>query len=203
MTHVAGATAVAALPLDLLGRAGERWILRQRALHRPEARPLGRGERRGMAPFFPEATLDRARVVRTGSLARPRMDQEIAALCLEFARMRGITYADTVVVVDRAAAARLPLPLLFHELVHVVQYRLLGTREFARRYLGGWVEAGFRYGSIPLERTAYALQARFVAGTLAGPVEERVRRDLGALREGGVPAPERERPGDHAPGGPR
>lgn len=168
------------LPLDLLGRAGERWILRQRALHRPEARPLGRDERRGLTPFFREATLERARVVRTGSLARPSIDQEIAALFLEVVRMRGITYVDTVVVLDRASADRIPLPLLFHELVHVVQYGLLGTREFARRYLGGWVEAGFRYGSIPLERTAYGLQTRFLAGTLAGPVEERVRRDLGS-----------------------
>ncbi|HSR41616.1 MAG TPA: nuclear transport factor 2 family protein, partial [Longimicrobiales bacterium] len=103
MTRVAGATAGAALPLDLLGRVGERWILRQRALHRSEARPLGRGERRAMAPFFREATLHRARVVRTGSVARPRIDQEIAALGLELARMRGITYVDTVVVLDRAA----------------------------------------------------------------------------------------------------
>src|SRR6266576_6182962 len=60
--------------------------------------------------------------------------------------------------------------LLFHEFVHVLQYRLLGVQEFARRYVDGWLAGkGFldrpdlRYVSIPLERQAYDLQARFAA----------------------------------------
>ena len=41
---------------------------------------------------------------------------------------------------------------LFHELVHVVQYRKLGLSDFAARYVTGFVRGS--YERIPLEITA-------------------------------------------------
>ena len=50
--------------------------------------------------------------------------------------------------------------LLFHELVHAVQYAQLGATEFASRYVNGFIKGG-SYEKIPLEKNAYELEARF------------------------------------------
>ena len=56
--------------------------------------------------------------------------------------------------------------LVFHELVHVVQYEILGgVDEFSRQYVLGYATGGFEYATIPLEAVAYELQQRFEAGT--------------------------------------
>jgi len=66
-----------------------------------------------------------------------------------------ITFVDLVVYPER-----LDLDTLFHELVHVAQYRALGLERFARLYVEGFLRGG-SYEAIPLERQAYALGERF------------------------------------------
>jgi hypothetical protein len=66
--------------------------------------------------------------------------------------------------------------LLFHELVHVVQYEKLGVPEFARKYVMGFLRGG-SYKAIPLEMNAYELGARFAAApTKTFSVEAEVER---------------------------
>jgi hypothetical protein len=50
---------------------------------------------------------------------------------------------------------------MFHELVHAVQYEILGLDEFSRHYVRGIVEGDFDYYRIPLEVMAYDLDRRF------------------------------------------
>ena len=66
-----------------------------------------------------------------------------------------ITLVDVV-----ASPEDIDVDTLFHELVHVVQFRVLGLREFARLYVRGFFK-GSGYDGIPLERQAYALGERF------------------------------------------
>src|SRR5205085_5011574 len=49
---------------------------------------------------------------------------------------------------------------LFHELVHVEQYRQLGIPRFSELYVGGFLNGG-SYEAIPLEVNAYTLGGRF------------------------------------------
>ena len=51
---------------------------------------------------------------------------------------RAITFDDVVVFHDP-----LTPQLIFHEMVHVVQYRLLGIDEFARLYVRGYLHGGY------------------------------------------------------------
>jgi hypothetical protein len=72
--------------------------------------------------------------------------------------------------------------LLFHELVHVEQYRQLGIPQFSDLYVRGFLTGG-GYDGIPLERNAYALGARFEANpqlrfSVSDDVAECVRQDL-------------------------
>ena len=78
--------------------------------------------------------------------------------------------------------------LMHHELVHVVQYRLLGVDRFTQLYVDGWMagRARFldnpaeRYANILLEHIAFILQNRYAeAPTAAFSVEQVVRSLLG------------------------
>jgi len=141
------------------------YIEQQRQTYRGRAVPLDGHRRSAMQPFFPASTLDSVRVVVLAGerVSNPPFYGEILKMGFEagslpdFADMAAITYVDTVVshepFTDR---------LLFHELVHVVQYEKLGLAEFAAKYVRGFLNGG-SYEAIPLEMNAYELDAQFAA----------------------------------------
>ncbi|MGE0556506.1 MAG: hypothetical protein AB7R55_24030 [Gemmatimonadales bacterium] len=102
---------------------------------------------------------------RLARLAQDELDAALPELILRLGRFAAITLIDTVLVGPSigATGARWH-ELLFHELVHVAQFRALGTDGFAREYLRGWLAGGRRYERIPLEIEAYTLARRFAAG---------------------------------------
>ena len=69
--------------------------------------------------------------------------------------MTAITFSDVVVSHEPFSNG-----LLFHELVHVGQYRQLGIPRFSELYVRGFLNGG-SYEAIPLEVTAYTLGGRF------------------------------------------
>ena len=69
--------------------------------------------------------------------------------------MGAITFSDVVVSDEPFRNG-----LLFHELVHVEQYRQLGIPRFSELYVRGFLNGG-SYEAIPLEVNAYALEGRF------------------------------------------
>jgi hypothetical protein len=161
------------MPLPNLNATQVEWVVRevmayielQRQTLRCRATPLSRDQTATMQPFFPASTLDTATVIalameRVGNPpfygALVQMGFEPAALP-DFSHMAAITFVDTVVshepFTDR---------LLFHELVHIVQYQKLGLEQFANKYVTGFL-SGDSYDGIPLERNAYELDARFAA----------------------------------------
>jgi len=68
----------------------------------------------------------------------------------------GITYKDTYYITPNGINN---LRLHFHELVHVVQWEKLGAQNFITRYMSEIQNCG--YTDAPLEKMAYALDARF------------------------------------------
>ena len=93
--------------------------------------------------------------------------------------MSAITFVDTILLATTySMPADDQVPLLFHELVHVVQYTELGVDEFVKRYVRGWASNGFQYSAIPLEIQAYQLEARFRSGVAAFSVSDEVKRQL-------------------------
>ena len=164
---------------------GRVWVQAQRDHHRPCARPLAAAERAALEPFFEGHILDIARVGRVPIVENPGFYEELEArgvsVPLDFADSEGITFVDTVLISQEHHPQDPPqLPLLFHELVHAVQYSLLGRDTFVERYVRGWAEAGQDYSANPLERSADQLQERYKAEPRrAFSVEAEVRRHLG------------------------
>jgi hypothetical protein len=69
--------------------------------------------------------------------------------------MAAITFKDVVVSHEPFSNG-----LLFHELVHVEQYRQLGTKRFSELYVRGFLNGG-SYEAIPLEVNAYTLDRKY------------------------------------------
>lgn len=151
-------------------KRGAAWISAQRKPLRPSAAPVPSAWRWGFSTYFSPQTLDVTRLCLIPSLVNPPffadLERRGIRIPLGFTLMDGLTYVDTVAMVnkdwDRDPAAF--LTLMFHELVHVAQYRLHGLAGFMERYVVGWARHGFDYFAIPLEREAYDLQEPFAAG---------------------------------------
>jgi hypothetical protein len=75
----------------------------------------------------------------------------------DFALMEAVTLRDVV-----AFHGPITIGTLFHELVHVEQYRRLGVARFSELYARGFLNGGGYHG-IPLEMNAYELGVRFEA----------------------------------------
>jgi hypothetical protein len=139
------------------------YIEGQRHTYRGNASPLDQTQRAAMAPFFPESVLNSTRVVvlTDRRVNNPGFYGDLVTMGFElgslpdFRDMAAITFVDTIV-------SHVPIEnrLLFHELVHVVQYEKLGLAEFAAKYVNGFLTGG-SYEAIPLEKNAYELDARF------------------------------------------
>ncbi len=169
--------------LTYLIEKGRYWVQEQRNDHRPASRTLTEAEKVAFRPFFGEGILNISRVKRVPVIENPGFYSELRAMGipppLDFTTMEGITFIDTVLISDSEHPQHEPLAaLLFHELVHVVQYAWLGKDAFVERYVRGWAEGGQDYFAIPLERDAYQLQARYEAQPQQGfsVVAEVIRR---------------------------
>lgn len=159
----------------------EDFILKSRKKYGERALPLTSEQRAAMERFFPAEVLEQTRLL----LLRDERVQDPPFYGM--ARMMGIknlpSFGDTVAVtfVDVIVSHQeFTDDLLFHELVHAVQYGQLGTREFASRYVNGFL-AGGGYMGIPLEKNAYELEQRYSANTAqAFSVADEVKRWIGA-----------------------
>jgi hypothetical protein len=132
---------------------------RQKAL--PHALPLKPAQSASMSGFFLPQLLESTRFlvlggIRIGNpLFYPILHQLGFTNLPDFSLMAAVTFCDVVVSHEVFTAG-----LLFHELVHVEQYRQLGIPRFADLYVRGFL-AGCGYDGIPLEVNSYQLSDRF------------------------------------------
>jgi hypothetical protein len=152
------------------------WIEEVLSVHSNEAVSLESFGFKRLLAFFSRRLLEHTKVVITNKCPVPPLN----ALGLsQFARFetgefRGITFLDTYFVLRSEVADE---ALHFHELVHVIQWEVLGLQRFLQMYAEG-VERFAEYKDNPLERIAYAHQDRFTAGGPPYDVEEAVRVEL-------------------------
>lgn len=169
---------------QLLAPAAARWIVRERDRFAAAAEPLGPETKEQLADWFDQNTLDRALIVHAG-LATPMSATlgdaprtALRAATRLWGRVTGardqvrlvtpeaaaaMTFDRVIVFNEERCARPPPLRLLVHELVHVAQYDRLGVAGFAQEYLGGWIDVGYDYRSIPLEAEAYGVERDFAA----------------------------------------
>jgi hypothetical protein len=143
----------------------ENYISSSREKYGPKAVPLTDAQRAAMSPFFSSSVLDSARlcVLRGTRVPNPSMYSMAKMMGIsnlpDFSGMAAITFVEVIVAHEDFTAA-----LLFHELVHVAQYAHMDLKEFAGRFVNGFIQGG-SYEEIPLEKQAHALESRFSQGS--------------------------------------
>ena len=162
--------------------AVERWIDGLLERHRDAARPVASLPFERLARCYEPETLRRAFVVLVDRVPTPPLTSLGLPGFAAFEHMdaNGITYRD-MFFVERALAH--DEALHFHELVHVVQWRVLGARDFLLAYAAGLATPD-GYAGNPLEVIAYGLQEQFEQGAVfrAEPLIERhLRAEAPAL----------------------
>lgn len=137
------------------------WMRQMLAYHAPNVQPVASFGFSRLTDYFNKDTLDKAKVVVVPEVPVPPFSAMGLDQFSEFERMDagGITYLDTYFVRTDYANNE---SLHFHELVHVVQWRLLGPEKFLAQYAEGLERNGYR--NSPLEQIVYDLQERFESG---------------------------------------
>ena len=153
------------------------YITAQREKYSPRAIALSAQQKAVMTGFFSPQLLEGTRllVLQGERVANPDFYPMLTSLGFsnlpDQSGMGAITFSDVVVSHEPFSDG-----LLFHELVHVEQYRQLGIPRFSELYVHGFLN-GRSYEAIPLEVNAYTLGRRFElnpAGHFA--VAEEVRK---------------------------
>jgi hypothetical protein len=140
-----------------------RYIVGQRDHYAPRAVALSAQQRDTMGEFFSPQLLDGTRllVLQKERVTNPEFYPMLRTMGFhnlpDQSTMGAITFSNVVVSHEPFSST-----LLFHELVHVEQYRQLGVPGFADLYVRGFLSGG-SYEAIPLEINAYTLEGRFQA----------------------------------------
>ncbi len=160
------------LQIQLFSHAVAQYIHAQRDKYYGEGKRLAFGDT--WSRYFQAVDLKRVRILEPGRerVGNPPFYADLEQLGFvdlpNFTSMGAITFDDVVVFHEA-----LNPQLVFHELVHVTQYRLLGIEEFARLYVRGYLHGG--YDGTPLEMCAYQLDGRFIMGGPGFDVEAEVK----------------------------
>lgn len=157
------------------------WIDETLARYKRQARVVADLGFERLALYFSPELLRRAKVIYVGSVPRIPLAAMGLPQFAEFETMpcAGITYLDTFFSQEEV---RRDEAHHFHELVHVVQWEVLGPKFFLMLYAEGLERFGYREN--PLEVMAYSLEEEFERGLGVFEVEARVREELGRLYGG-------------------
>ncbi|WP_028303593.1 hypothetical protein [Oceanospirillum maris] len=111
--------------------------------------------------FYPEEFLNSSYFVVVDEIPKPNFPELYDMGLTDFIEMDvdGITYKSTYFIKKGFESNH---RLHFHELVHVLQWQLLGGKAFIERYIQEINIHGYR--NAPLEEMAYGLDSYFAAG---------------------------------------
>jgi hypothetical protein len=147
--------------IEQVSRVVAEYIASQRQRFLNRSAKLSGAQKAAIGGFFRADLLETTQIVvlepeRIGNPEFYTMFQGLGFSNLpNFSQMAAVTFKDVVVSHEPFSDG-----LLFHEFVHVEQYRQLGVPRFAELYVRGFLDGG-GYDGIPLEINAYDLGSRF------------------------------------------
>jgi hypothetical protein len=149
--------------LNALIAEAEVWLKQQREAYHPRSQQLDPNQKQSLAPFFPAEIIEKFRIMDISgneeSMPYPPFYERVRAggfrMVPDAAHVTAIPFLE-VAVFNRAPTLR----TIFHNLVHVTQYAIVGVRKIMFGYFsvlndsGVWIVA-------PAEEQAYQLDARY------------------------------------------
>src|SRR5215472_18783764 len=128
--------------------------------------------------YFDPSLLETAKFIAIDRLPMPPLSAMGLSRFAVFEQgdFNGITYLDRYFIKQ---AVETQEALHFHELIHVIQWRLLGPEGFLKAYANGLEEFG--YENSPLEKMAYDAEASFKRSSAIFDAEKFVSERLDSL----------------------
>jgi hypothetical protein len=150
------------------------WIDATLRTHAGDARTVASRGFPRLPLYFSAATLTSAKVFPVDRLPIPPLSSWGLTRFADFehGNFSGITYLNTFFIKRDELRNE---AIHFHELIHIVQWRILGPEQFLRSYADGLERLGYR--DSPLEVMAYDAEAAFIANDIFD-AEQLVARKL-------------------------
>lgn len=154
------------------------WIQGTLARHMRQAHPVSSLSFKRLRHYFNPEFLASSKVVYVAAVPTPPLSALGFNQFSDFEKMNamGITYLDTFFSREEGRGNE---SLHFHELVHVLQWQLLGPKAFIAAYADGLERNGYRRS--PLEVMAYTLESIFKNSANPFDVAAVVRDQITAL----------------------
>jgi hypothetical protein len=154
------------------------WIQQALAAHKALARSVMSKNFPRLPLYFSRTQIEAAKFVVVDRVPVPPLSEIGLSQFKEFEHgdYDGITYLDKYFLKRSKACDE---SLHFHEMIHVVQWRLLGAELFLTKYAGGLENFGYR--NSPLEKMAYDAQELFSPSMPIFDAEKLVEQKLSAL----------------------
>lgn len=151
------------------------WMFHTLGAHATKARSVASLTFQRLPRYYSNDLLARTKVVFVDKCPVPPLSAIGLSQFGNFENLNasGITYLDTYFVLWHEAERE---SLHFHELVHVIQWQLLGAERFLALYADGLEKHGYR--DSPLESMAYDHEARFNSKEPPYSVEAAVGQEL-------------------------
>jgi hypothetical protein len=154
------------------------WIQKTLEFYEKNAKPVASMHFVRLPMYFDHSLLETAKFIAIDRLPMPPLSAMWLSrfAIFEQGNFDGITYLDRyfikrTIVTEEATH--------FHELIHVIQWRLLGPEGFLSAYANGLDEFG--YENSPLEKMAYDAEAAFKRSSPIFDAEKFVAEQLGRL----------------------
>jgi hypothetical protein len=157
------------------------WLMQQRSEFLPSGAPLSSTQKTKLSPFFTAEILEAVRIVNLSKTGRtipyPPFYERVRdgghRVVPDSAHMAAIPFVDVAVFNNEPT-----LRTIFHTLVHVTQFAVLGLEKAMECYLRVLNESGL-WMVVPLEEQAYRMDARYTRDpTDLFSVEEEIREWL-------------------------
>jgi hypothetical protein len=155
------------------------WIHKTLAAYEQDAQPITSMRFARLPLYFDRVSLETAKFIPIDRVPMPPLASmgldRFAAF--EQGDFNGVTYLDRYFIKRPVVTEE---ALHFHELIHVIQWRLLGPEGFLAAYANGLDEFG--YENSPLEKMAYDAEASFRRSPVIFDAERFVAERLGRPR---------------------
>jgi len=154
------------------------WIQKTLAAYEKDAQPIALMRFARPPLYFDHTLLETVKFIPIDRVPMPPLSAMGLGRFAAFEQgdFHGITYLDRYFIKRTVVTEE---ALHFHELIHVIQWRLLGPEGFLAAYANGLDEFG--YENSPLEKMAYDAEASFKRSSPIFDAEKFVAEQLGCL----------------------
>jgi hypothetical protein len=155
------------------------WIEKTLEFYEERAKPVASMHFMRLPLYFDPSLLETTKFIAIDRLPMPPLSAMGLSRFAVFEQgdFNGITYLDKYFIKQTVVTEE---ALHFHELIHVIQWRLLGPEDFLAAYANGLDEFG--YENSPLEKMAYDAEATFRRSFRIFDAEKFVEEQVRQLR---------------------